>query len=222
MEITRKEGYLEVDYLRAIAVILLVIWHCFFCPMFVWGVVEPQADMNLLKLVAKFMIVDATMPLFTFISGYLFTALYVEKQKYRSFLPFLKNKVNRLIVPFLVFSVLIISTSYNMDFKSMVWGEGCHMWYCAMLFWCFMIAWALLRLNNKIVSWFIIGISIVLVFANPNFWYLPFQFPFGLDNGLYYYSYFALGGAFFCIRTSLKILMLELFGSYMQYCFLLT
>jgi len=199
-----KKDYVEVDFLRAIAVVLIVFWHCFFCPMYVWGTVEPQADMKFFQQVARFVIVDATMPLFTFISGYLFTALYVGQMKYRSFLPFLRNKINRLFIPFLVFSVLIICTSYNMSFNSLIWGEGCHMWYCAMLFWCFIISWVLLRINNNVLQWVLFLISAVLVFAYPNFWYIPFQLPLGIDNGLYYYSYFALGGCIFMFKDKYK------------------
>lgn len=199
-----QNSYLEIDYLRAIAVILLVVWHCFFCTMFVWGVVSPQPDMMPFRILSAFFVVDAVMPLFTFISGYLFTALYTEKGKYRVFSAFVKNKVNRLLIPYIIFSLLIISTSYKLNYDNLLWGEGCHMWYCAMLFWCFMIGWGVKSLNNRVIGCLIMLISTSLVFAYPNFWFLPVQLPLGIDNGLYYYSYFALGGVFFMYRDKFK------------------
>ena len=78
------------------------------------------------------------------------------------------------------------------------------MWYCAMLFWCFIISWVLLRINNNVLQWVLFLISAVLVFAYPNFWYIPFQLPLGIDNGLYYYSYFALGGCIFMFKDKYK------------------
>ena len=199
-----RDDYVEVDYLRVIAIILIVIWHCFFCTMYVWGIVEPQYEMKPFVLIAKFAIVDATMPLFTFVSGYLFTALYEEQGKYRGLLSFLKTKVNRLVIPFFVFSILIIATSYKMDFNSLIWGEGCHMWYCAMLFWCFVIDWFVKRVNKRVLNWTLFILSAALVFAYPNFWFLPFQLPLGIDNSLYYYSYFAFGERIFMYRCKLK------------------
>lgn len=189
-----SHNYLEIQWLRAIAVVLLVTWHCLFCVQFVWGVVTPGRDVLPFMLLSHFFIPDAMMPLFTFISGYLFCALYFERGKYREFGPFLWSKVKRLIIPFLVFSPLIILTSYNMNFSDFIWGEGCHMWYCPMLFWCFILAWVLLKINSKAIFIIVSLLSTFLVFAYPNFWFLPFRLPLGIDNGFYYFSYFAFGG----------------------------
>ncbi len=205
MSTIRNKEYLEVQWLRAIAVVLLVTWHCFFCPMFVWGVVEPGPEVVPFRYLARFLINDAVMPLFTFVSGYLFYALYSEKEKYHDFKPFLWSKTKRLIIPFLVFSPLIILTSYNLYFEEIIWGEGTHMWYCPMLFWCFIIAWALLRIDNKVLILVFFSASTLLVLAYPNFWNLPFRLPLGIDNGIYYFSYFFVGSGVFKYRRQIYI-----------------
>ena len=193
--IINNRNYLEINWLRAFAVILLVTWHCLFCVQFVWGVVTPGRDVLPFMLISRLIIPDAMMPLFTFISGYLFCALFFERGKYQEFGLFLWSKVKRLIIPFFVFSPLIIWTSYNMNFTDFIWGEGCHMWYCPMLFWCFILAWVLLKINSKAVIIIVSLFSTCLVFAYPNLWFLPFRLPLGIDNGFYYFSYFAFGGA---------------------------
>ena len=192
-----KEDYLEVQWLRLLAVLLLVTWHCFFCVIFVWGVVEPNAELYPLRRLSQFLMPDAVMPLFTFVSGYLFYALYYDRNKYRVFVSFCKSKIKRLLIPFVVFSVLIVLSTPNLHFEPIIWGHGSHMWYCAMLFWCFIIAWTLLRINSRFLTILTIAFSIVLVLAYPNFHYMPIDLPLGIDNGLYYFSYFALGGAIF-------------------------
>lgn len=189
--------------MRAIAVVLLTIWHCFFCTMFVWGIVPFHKDIIPYKFISSFFIVDAVMPLFTFLSGYLFTALWKDHGKYRDFVPFLKNKLNRLLVPFLIFSILIISTSYNLEITDIVWGEGSHMWYCVMLFWCFLIDWTIKKFGKRKIGWALFVFSSTLVLAYKNFWYLPFKLPLGFDNSLYYYSFFFIGGIVFNHRKIL-------------------
>lgn len=190
----KKDKYLEIDYLRTIATISVVAWHCFFCPMFGWGIVEEQSGMKPFRLINSFFIPNADMPLFTFLSGYLFFMLREEKGKYKEFKPFLFNKIKRLLLPFLFFSLLIVSTSYNHRYSDICWGEGSHLWYCPMLFWCFLIAWVVLKLNNWFVMGLCVGGSVLLVLIFPSVWFLPFRLPLGIDNACYYFSYFLLGG----------------------------
>lgn len=210
---------LELDYLRSFATLSLVIWHCFFCPMAVWGIIEdiPPIATGMLKI-GYHLIPDANMPLFTFLSGYLFFYLYYEAGKYRETAPFITNKVKRLFIPFWVLGSLVILTSYNTHIERMIWGEGSHLWYCAMLFWCFMIAYWGVKINN-IVYWVVVaGFSTVLVICYSNFWFMPFKLVFGIDNALYYISYFLFGGLFLVKGEILDKLLMNkvylLFGAY--------
>ena len=198
--------YLEVEYLRVIAVTLIVTWHCFFCPILVWGCITPSPDLPLLHIVKGLLISDAAMPLFTFISGYLFSALF-SKGKYWNAKDFILKKANRLLVPFFVLGALVIITTYKTPvngFKGMIYGEGSHLWFCAMLFWCFVMDWFFKRFKKiKYLSLLLIFYSCYLIYNYPNFWYIPFELPLGVDNAIYYYSYFAMGGAVFLLRDSI-------------------
>ena len=201
---SNSNNFLEVEYIRAIAIVLLLLWHCFFCPMFVWPICEWHTDMLYFSIVSNFIIPDATMPLFTFISGYLFVGLYLNRNKYHEFKGFLKNKIKRLLIPFFILSIFVILTSYNLHIDRIWKGEGSHLWYCAMLFWCFIIGWCVLQLKSSLVSVITFSLSTLLVFLYPNFWFLPFELPLGIDNSMYYYSYFAYGGGVFVIGKQLS------------------
>lgn len=101
------------------------------------------------------------MPLFFSLSGFLFYFTVKEQ----SFIAILKRKIFRLGIPFFVFSFcyllpirkIINYTGYancsltEIIFKKILLGEdNGHMWYLPTLFFCFMIAAALLKINAKI------------------------------------------------------------------------
>jgi peptidoglycan/LPS O-acetylase OafA/YrhL len=87
---------------------------------------------------------------FTLVSGYLFYYLKYEKGKYREFIPFVINKVKRLIVPYVFVSavwVIPISLFYfdydiNTVVKNYVMAIApSQLWFLVMLFDVFIIAW---------------------------------------------------------------------------------
>lgn len=189
---------LEVNYLRAYAIITIVIWHCFVCPLTsVWGILEPTQTTGIIYKVSRLFMPDANMPLFTLVSGYLFSYLYhLKTDKYQSLKNFFKTKFERLVIPFLVFGSIYSLIMPGKSLSQLLEGEGSHLWYCMMLFWCFMIRWCVLKINNKIVSVFIIILSVgSIVYSHGNNWQLP-GFPLSImeiRHALFYYAYFVLG-----------------------------
>lgn len=195
-----KDKVQEIDFLRIFATFSIVLWHCFYCPIGNWGLLSEDSITHFIMKTYTYLIPDANMPLFTFISGYLFYFLYKEKGKYREFLPFLKGKAKRLLVPFLFFGLLLPFTSYNYpEFwnfvrEKMFWGEGAHLWYCTMLFWCFVYAYLLLLLDNKLITVLFCLFSLSLCCVYDVFWSMPFKLPLGVGNACYYFIYFFVGG----------------------------
>ncbi len=194
-----KNNVHEVDYLRIFATVSIVFWHCFYCPISIWQLIEEDSVIRFIMKTYSYLMPDGNMPLFTFISGYLFYFLYKEKGKYRDFLPFLKGKVDRLLIPFVVFGLLLPFVSYNYpsfwDFVNrMFWGEGAHLWFCTMLFWCFMFAFLLLKLNSKVLTTAFCLFSLALCCVYEYHWTLPVKLPFGVCKGFYYFIYFFVGG----------------------------
>ena len=183
----------DVVYLRCLAVISLVAWHSY-CSYVCWGYGNSPLD-RAYSMLFSFLTPDANMPLFTFMAGYLFCFLLMEKRKYGEFKPFLKNKVHRLLIPFLVWGALTNLTEVNRSILEMVYGKPSHLWYCLMLFYCYNACWLIEKLGSK-YNVAAMGLSALIVIAkgkgalNPNI-------PLGLFLPMYYYCYFYLGFVLF-------------------------
>lgn len=188
---------LEVNYLRSYAILSIVVWHCFVCPLAVWRLIDQTSLTEAIFVLSKFVIPDANMPLFTFISGYLFSYLYRNNtEKYGMFVPFLKVKIKRLVIPFLVIGTLVNITMPERFLYMIPDGEGSHLWFCMMLFWCFIIRWIVININNKLISVLAILLSMAaIVFSGGSNWNLP-GFPFslfGIRHAVFFYFYFVMG-----------------------------
>lgn len=199
----------EVNYLRAYAILSIVMWHCFVCPLSVWGLIEPTSGTRMVSVIGHFLIPDANMPLFTFISGYLFAFLYQKNaEKYGNFKSFFKAKFERLVIPFLVLGTLVNITVPERELYMIIDGEGSHLWFCMMLFWCFMIRWAILKVNWKPLNWAMLLLSIAAIFySRGSNWNLP-GFPFsilGIRHAVFFYAFFVMGDVVFKNKEKIKL-----------------
>lgn len=182
----------EINYLRSFAIISIVIWHGLVCPIGIWGLIENDSSItNIIRNIGFIIIPDANMPLFTAISGFLLAYLMEYKQtKYSNFLIFFKTKVKRLLIPYFILGTLVNITAPQRELSQIIYGEGSHLWFCAMLFWCFPIAWA--GYTKKYFSYFMLFLSLIIILLFSNNWSIP-KLPLGLHNTLYFYFYFQLG-----------------------------
>ena len=194
----------DVLLLRCLAVISLVAWHSY-CSYICWGYGNSPLDGVYCKIFS-FLTPDANMPLFTFMAGYLFCFLLRKKQKYQEFKPFLKNKVHRLLIPFLVLGALTNLTEVNRNFlPEMFYGKPSHLWYCLMLFYCYIVCWLIEKRGQKynIVA---MCVSVAVVIAKGKGGLSP-NVPFGLFLPLYYYCYFYIGQLVFQYKQNFLRLM---------------
>lgn len=158
---------LNIEYLRVYAVLSLLIWHCFFCPDLCWRLSENEFTSpyvhKMLYIVSAVFIPDANMPLFTFISGFVFAYLF-SMGHYSDWGVFFSKKVKRLFIPWIILGTIIALTSFEADFaaigfKYMSYGGGSHLWYILMLFWLFLISWAIGHYELKYFNYFLIVLS---------------------------------------------------------------
>lgn len=95
----------NIEILRSVSIVGVVLYHSF-CPWLLdWNWIESPARPILSYLFNGVMI--GRMPLFFSVSGYLFAYLFVEAGKYQNFFSFVKNKLRRLLLPCLLFSILL-------------------------------------------------------------------------------------------------------------------
>lgn len=182
----------DVVLIRSLAIILVVFFHSYemmYAPVHFPDMTDVYRDMyyNVNSIILRF-----RMPLFVFISGYLFSYLEKSKGKYATFKSLIKNKFCRLIIPFFIFAIIYMLTTNSFDISSLISGDCAHLWFIAMLFWCFIITRILRFIPHndsaifKIIFSFICFVSL---FYNGNF--LP-QFI-GIQFVSHYYFWFYLG-----------------------------
>lgn len=134
-----KERLVYISYLRVMAMLLIVFYHCFCCYS-VWtpGGAYSAYSVPLWQMSAT-MLANFHLPIFTLVAGYLFSYLsqqghYDDKRK------FLRGKVNRLLLPYVVWGVFLIVLQ-GRPVSQLLMGVS-HLWYLLFLFVCFVLTMA--------------------------------------------------------------------------------
>ena len=128
------------------------------------------------------------MPLLIFISGYLYQSLYKEKNKYKLYSKLIFTKIKRLIIPAYFFGIIFLFTlnPYNENPIQNITNGYLHLWYLPALFWCFIFAPLLSKIENK-------KLSIILLLISFIFIYIPLPNLLGINHFHVYFFYFILG-----------------------------
>ena len=187
-----KSGRLnDVVIIRSLAIVMVVAFHAYYM-MMTPGHLPKSADMyhemyyNLHVFILKF-----RMPLFITISGYLFSHLENDRGKYATVNDLLTNKFKRLIIPFFVFATIFMLSINNFIWEPYYSWEYSHLWFIAMLFWCFIFTRAQSFLPFSKDSWWKSTLLIVFFILHTG---LGIKFHlFGLQNFLIWYFWFYFG-----------------------------
>lgn len=151
-----------ISLLRVFAIMVVVFFHCY--QMLYSGHIAEVKELyyGYYYRIAQCGLINIAMPLFFAISGYLFIYIY-NRGGYNDFLLFVKNKSLRLLLPYVVFSIImIITTGYTFGL-SMLTGF-CHLWFLPRLFECFLLTWVLRKyLKNKAIQVLILLLSFLAI-----------------------------------------------------------
>lgn len=159
----------EYNVIRALLMILVVLGHCTY-----YNISTPYGGVNYEILMQNAGIADTFMhkagnvitgaiysfhmPLFMALSGAVFS-LSIDRGKYGDFREFVKNKAHRLLLPFVLVTLLIAfplkymagywQHSDNM-FRDVIVGQlllqgNSHLWFLATLFFEFMLFWLMVK-----------------------------------------------------------------------------
>lgn len=156
---TQRKNLDEVSLIRPILIILLVLMHSFTVFNGVWPEFTGYQDCEAYKWIARSSF-SFLLESFVFVSGYVWAFQYFELNKRDSLKSLLKKKLNRLLVPGLLFSIfymeildggLVVNFSENGGGRFLInilSGVG-HLWFLPVLFWCFLITWCIEKFNSK-------------------------------------------------------------------------
>ncbi|QFQ13413.1 acyltransferase [Pseudoprevotella muciniphila] len=207
---TKGTHLAHLDFLRGLCVLTVVVFHCyaFLTHGHFLAMRETYLQFDRINYCGPIVI---AMPLFTFISGYLYAYLR-GIGKYSKDKPFIKNKVRRLLLPFIFFvTFFCITTEFQQtDLTTLIkhighciaFGAYNHLWYLPVLFWCFIIIRIFERLSNsKIVLLLFLVIAYILAFVIP-----VSGFLFNLGKVAPWFYWFLLGYTYFKFRDSLMLL----------------
>lgn len=133
----------DVIVLRFVAIIIVVAFHAY-------GMMYADTHFPELKYIYyrlyftwnQCVIVNVAMPMFVFVSGYLFAFLW-RKGKYQNFWELVKNKAKRVLLPYFIFGLVMMATTNNFHPLTLLYGNYWHLWFLPMLFWCFVVAFFL-------------------------------------------------------------------------------
>lgn len=187
------------DVMKVITILLVVIAHT--TRMYTdAGAIHPVNSSILLANLTTY-IYKFHMPLFIFISGCVY-GYCINIGKYTNNILFIKNKLKRLIIPYIFFGLFYVAPVMELlkldkqGYLKYVWNgiilsyDSRHLWYVLALFWIFIITMVLKPLlsKNKII---VICISFILYILSNKF---PYQIQ--ISQAMHYQLYFLIGVLF--------------------------
>lgn len=179
----------DISILRSASIIIVVAFHIY--GMMYDGSHFSEATRSAYRLeywlFNQCIFINIAMPMFTFISGYLFYYL-LEKNKYTSWKQLLTKKTSRILIPYFVFGLIMMATTNNFHPIKLLTGGYWHLWFLPMLFWCFIVSYTLRNIKHYLM-WFIIAGCFALSLCDK---FIP-SFM-GLHNISKWYCWFILGG----------------------------
>ena len=138
-----------ISIIRVMSMIIIVAYHCMCYNAGIWARYSCNNVNENIAVVAK-IFVSIALPMFFFISGYVYS-LNIHEGKYKNGFAFVYKKYSRLIVPTIFFTI-IYCMLFPRDYRFMeiISGVG-HLWFLPTLFICFLLTYSLnsIFLNNR-------------------------------------------------------------------------
>ncbi len=187
-------------YVKSILMIIVVLTHCLsiYDMGGQWGPYEATDQAPFLGLIATWFGTFHVYS-FTLISGYIFYYVKYERGGYRRYVPFLKNKVKRLLVPYVFMALIWVVPTYlyfwgneGIISKYVLGINPSQLWFLLMLFWVFALFWWITDFSNlhPVTGFAIVCVCYLLgkilsAVSVPNLYMI--------ETGLQYIIYFYLG-----------------------------
>ena len=203
-----------ISIVRVMATFAIVLYHCMCYNAGIWNGTYDCVHINPHIYILARVIVSLTLPIFFFISGYVFALGYIEKNKYKAIIPLLGNKARRLLLPVVSYTVIYLLLFPYIDLNLTEFVSGIrHLWFLPTLFLCFVIVYpfrVLLTFNKHLHKGIIGGALVILLCylscnAQVVFRYLSFPVVYNMCK---YLVFFVLGVLTYKSMQSLNIKLL--------------
>jgi hypothetical protein len=196
---TKKIWLDEVSFMRPILLVLLVSYHAFAPYVGSWSLplgIENVCTYKWLGLFSFAFLLEG----YVFISGYIFTYQVLYRKKFTSFKDLAISKLERLIIPSIVFSLIYIllfkrDEGIVASLNDIIDGAG-HLWYLPCLFWCFLMQYLILKKSWNtyiLITILVFGLLLSIV-----------PLPLRISRSLYYMMFFCGGGLFWRYSETIK------------------
>ncbi len=191
----------DIELLKNIAIVLVLLGHagCIYAGKWSYSLVHMNS--NFIRYITEY-IYSFHMPLYVFISGYIYNYMRIKLNKYDNLQSFIQNKFKRLIIPYLFTGILFmiplqtlfnvytddISIANRMIVGILLSKQPAHLWYLVMLFNIFIIFRVFesrIRDNKYYINITLLIILNVISVLVPN--------VYQLSNVLRYLIYFYIG-----------------------------
>ena len=190
----------DISILRVLCILVVVFFHCY-------GMMYADAHFpdtvsmyeSLYFIPNQCIFINIAMPMFVFVSGYLFEYL-LFRGKYPTWGNLLQKKGIRILLPYFVFGQFFMATTGNWHPLRLLNGGYWHLWFLPMLFWCFIVGYGMFKLQCKIWQELILLTITFSTSLMPKF--IPMWF--GLHNITIWSYWFYLGMLCYKYRDTLS------------------
>lgn len=215
MENKREKGYLNnISLLRTFAILIVVLGHSMIVYQYNWGIYTPAVSSSFFNALKTYIDVFQ-MPLFIFISGYMFYYCRKECGKYKKLSIFSFDKIKRLLIPYICVAVLYVvpirvmtdykgyngNNTFEIIYKYIMTAlDAGHLWYLIVIFEIFIVFYLFESTINKI------GVpASLIIIASASI--ISFKFPdvFQISKSIHYFLFFYLGYIIRKYERSFKI-----------------
>lgn len=152
----------DISILRVLCILVVVFFHCY-------GMM--YADTHFPNTVSIYeslyfipnqcIFINVAMPMFMFLSGYLFCYL-LQLGKYSTWGNLLQKKGLRILLPYFVFGLFFMATTGNWHPLRLLYGTYWHLWFLPMLFWSFIVGYAIYKVKlNSYWEFFLLLLTFV-------------------------------------------------------------
>lgn len=140
----------SISILRVFCVLVVVFFHCY-------GMMYADAHFphtisvyeSLYFVPNQCIFINIAMPMFVFVSGYLFEYL-LFRGRYPTWGNLLQKKGIRILLPYFVFGLIFMATTGDWHPLQLLNGGYWHLWFLPMLFWCFIMGYGVHKIKLKI------------------------------------------------------------------------